>query len=133
MKSRKSISSIRSRAKPCNSRGDQHKIEIELDTRSLEDAGVNEASPVTRGLQGISLKSALNLILGELDLDYVVDNEVLLITTKEEAESPDRMTTKVYPVADLVLPIQSLPISIGGVWWFRWWWIWRRILIGPSA
>ena len=58
------------------------------------------------------------MMLKELDLDYVVDDEVLLITTPEEASSEDRMMTKVYPVGDLVLPIQSgagaNPFSLGG-------------------
>jgi hypothetical protein len=48
-----------------------------------------------------------------LQLKYVIHNEVLLITTPEKAESDDYMTTKVYPVADLVLPIQST--GMGGM------------------
>ena len=39
------------------------------------------------------------------DLTYIVDNEVLLITTEDEADK--RLQVKVYPVADLVLPIDS--------------------------
>jgi hypothetical protein len=42
-------------------------------------------------------------MLGELDLTYVIRNEVLMITTKTEAEN--MLSTKVYPVADLVVPI----------------------------
>jgi len=44
-------------------------------------------------------------MLGEMDLTYVIRNEVLMITTKTEAEN--MLSTKVYPVADLVVPIQS--------------------------
>ena len=47
-------------------------------------------------------------MLDELQLKYVVHNEVLLITTPAKAESDEYMTTKVYPVADLVLPIQNI-------------------------
>ena len=54
------------------------------------------------------LRSALNLLLvDDLQLRYVVHNEVLLITSPAKAESDEYMTTKVYPVADLVLPIKD--------------------------
>ena len=46
-------------------------------------------------------------MLDELQLKYVVHNEVLLITSPAKAESDEYMTTKVYPVADLVLPIKE--------------------------
>ena len=44
-------------------------------------------------------------MLKELDLTYVIRDEVLKITTPEEAEN--ELLTKVYPVADLVMPIMS--------------------------
>ena len=37
-----------------------------------------------------------------MELKYVVHNDVLLITTPERAESDEFLTTKVYPVADLI-------------------------------
>ena len=84
---------------------DYHDIEIQLDTRALEDVGITSQSPVTKTLKGISLKSALRLLLRDLSLTYVIEDEVLLITTPEEAEN--RLSTKVYPVADLVIPVQT--------------------------
>ena len=84
---------------------DQHDINIEIDTKALDDIGVGTDSPITRNLKGISLRSALRLMLKDLGLTYVVKDEVLLITTPEEAES--KLVTKVYPVGDLVIPIQS--------------------------
>ena len=95
---------------------DLHGIEIQIDHRALEDIGIGSDTPITRNLKGITLRSALRLMLKEMDLTYVVRDEVLLITTPEEAES--ELTTKVYPVADLVLPISSgagaNPFSLGG-------------------
>ena len=82
---------------------DRHKIEIQIDTKALEDAGVGADTPVTVDLKGISLRSALRLMLKKLSLTYLIKDEVLLITTPEEADN--QLTTKVYPVADLVLPI----------------------------
>ena len=86
---------------------DLHHIEIQLDSAALKEAGVDESTPVTKNLKGISLRSALKLLLDELQLKYVIHNEVLLITSPAKAESDEYMTTKVYPVADLVLPIKT--------------------------
>ncbi len=82
---------------------DLHDIEIQIDQKALDDVGIGTDTPVTRNLKGIRLRSALRLMLRELDLTYVIRDEVLLITTPEEVEN--LLTTKVYPVADLVLPI----------------------------
>jgi hypothetical protein len=43
----------------------------------------------------------LKLLLDELKLDYSIRDEVLLVTTKVEAE--DMLTVRVYPVFDLVV------------------------------
>ena len=88
-----------------------HDIEIQIDQGALEDVGIGSDTPITRNLKGISLRSALRLMLRDLDLTYVIQDEVLLITTPEEAET--QLATKVYPVADLVLPIQT-PAFQGG-------------------
>ncbi|MBX9791917.1 MAG: hypothetical protein K2Y37_23590 [Pirellulales bacterium] len=91
---------------------DLHKIQIELDVAALDEAGAAPDTPITRNLSGISLRSALRLILSEHDLTYIIDNEVLMITTTEEAQN--KLVTKVYPVADLVVPIQSM-MGMGGM------------------
>ena len=82
---------------------ERHGIEIQLDTRALTDAGLGSDTPVTRNIKGISLRSALRLMLGEMDLTYVIRNEVLMITSKTEAEN--MLTNRVYPVADIVIPV----------------------------
>ncbi len=79
---------------------DHHRIEIQIDTRALADVGIGTDTPVTKNLKGVSLRSALRLMLRELGLTHTIQDEVLLITTFEEADT--RMTTVVYPVADLV-------------------------------
>jgi hypothetical protein len=92
---------------------DYHKIEIQLDKKELESMSVGDDTPVTKNLKGISLRSALKLMLDELGLKYVVHNEVLLLTSPTKAESEEFLTTKVYPVADLVIPIQQAGFSGG--------------------
>jgi hypothetical protein len=76
-------------------------FEIQLDTKALNDAGIAPDTPVTKRLNGISLRSALDLLLHDLQLTWIIDHEVLLITTPEEAEN--RLTTKVLDVSDLVV------------------------------
>jgi hypothetical protein len=90
---------------------DYHQIEIQLDRRALDQVGIDSGTPITKNLRGISLRSALRLMLRELDLTYLIKDEVLLVTTPEQAET--ELTVKVYPVADLVLPIR-LPEFAGG-------------------
>ncbi len=68
---------------------------------ALDDVGLSTDTPITKSLSGLSLKSCLRLILRELNLTYVVRDEVLLITTPEEAER--EQVTRLYPVSDLVL------------------------------
>ena len=93
---------------------DLHGIEIQIDNKALEDAATGTDTPVTRNLRGISLRSALRLMLGPLDLAYVIKDEVLLITTKEKADA--ELVTKVYPVADLVLsPFARTPRMMSGM------------------
>ncbi|MEZ6119038.1 MAG: sigma-70 family RNA polymerase sigma factor [Pirellulaceae bacterium] len=65
-----------------------HEIEIFLDKRELEAIGVTSDTPVTCELDGIRLKSALQLMLSELDLGYEVRHDVLVITSKEKARPP---------------------------------------------
>ncbi|HUS38000.1 MAG TPA: VWA domain-containing protein [Pirellulales bacterium] len=85
---------------------DLHNIEVQLAAKALEEIGVGSDTPVTVRVKGISLRSGLRLMLDVIDpeLTYTISNEVLMLTTREAAES--NLVTKVYPVADLVLPIQ---------------------------
>lgn len=82
---------------------ERHKIEIQIERRELETLGVSLETQVTKKLKGISLRSALNLILDDLGLNYVVRNEVLLITSPTRAESEEFLAVRVYDVADLVV------------------------------
>lgn len=64
----------------------RHDIEIQLDTRALDDAAIPRETPITRNIKGVTLRSALNLLLDDLDLTYAVQNGVLMITTEAEAQ-----------------------------------------------
>ena len=83
---------------------DYHHIEIQLDAANMKQAGIDlDNTQVTRNLKGISLRSALRHLLSQFtdaDLTYVIRDEVLLITTRDKAES--FLVTTIYDVADLV-------------------------------
>ncbi|MGA2257887.1 MAG: hypothetical protein ABSG53_24755 [Thermoguttaceae bacterium] len=79
---------------------DLHHIEILIDSAALKEAGVDESTQITQNLKGISLRSALRLLLAQIskgEVTYAIHDEVLLITTKAKSAM-----TKVYDVADLV-------------------------------
>jgi HAAS domain-containing protein len=85
-----------------------YKINVVLAKSTLADAAISEDTPVTSSLSGISLRSALRLVLGELKLAYVIENEVLTITTPEDAEG--HLFTRVYDVREL-LALETPPGS----------------------
>src|SRR4029079_14123547 len=74
--------------------------------QGLNAEGVTTDTPVTLNLtQPISMKSALNLMLSPLGLSYVIQNEVLRITSEQTRDS--NTYAKAYYVADLVMPIPN--------------------------
>lgn len=85
--------------------GAQGRIQIWLDKKALEEGGISTDTPVTRSICSVSLRTAFRLVLGDLDLTYVVRDEVLRITSKTEAENMP--VTKVYPVFDLIASVPS--------------------------
>ena len=80
---------------------DHHDIPIQIDVRALEDVGIGIDAPITRSLKGVSLRSALRLMLRDLELTYLIRDEVLMITTPEAAEHSYQQV-RIYPVSDLV-------------------------------
>ena len=78
---------------------DDYNIPIQMDSIALEDIGVGPDEPVNFHVKDISLQSALRLILRRLGLTYVIQDEVLLITTPEAEEA--ELVLCVYDVRDL--------------------------------
>jgi len=79
---------------------EQYGIPIQLNVQALEEAGLSVDEPVTVNLRNISLRSALRLMLDRLELTTVIRDEVLMITTPEDAAA--RLITCVYDVRNLV-------------------------------
>ena len=84
---------------------DFHDMQIQIDEPALKDIGLDTDESVSKTLHGISLRSALNLVLRDLGLDWTIANEVLLITSPEVARTT--MVTRVYDVGDLILARDS--------------------------
>ncbi|MCC9602843.1 general secretion pathway protein GspD [Stieleria sp. JC731] len=85
-------------------------IPMVLNRRALAAVNVQEDTVVSLELSNqIELKSALNLILQDLDLAYEINNEVLQITSAQAKRA--NVVTRVYKVADLVTPIPNFVSS----------------------
>lgn len=74
--------------------GDAHEIPIVIDSRALEEIGLDADIGVNANLKNISLRSFLRLMLRDLDMTYVVKDEVMQITTTEAAE--DNLAVEMY-------------------------------------
>ncbi|WP_437230002.1 vWA domain-containing protein [Planctomicrobium sp. SH661] len=93
---------------------EQHGIPIRLDMKALEDESLTGEEEISLVLSGIKLKSALKLMLenvGGVSLTYIIEDEIMKITSQAAAD--EKMQTRVYPVADLVIPVA--PLGGGGM------------------
>lgn len=77
-----------------------HAIPIVLLAKKLEEAGISPDHAVTKNLKGIRLRTALELMLDDLELAYVEKDGLLLITTPEDADST--LLIQVYNCQDLL-------------------------------
>lgn len=80
---------------------DKHRIPIIFDNEALKSAAFDPtANPVGMPIKDLSLRSALNLILGQYNLTYLIKDEVLQITTTDKANTI--LNISIYDVRDLV-------------------------------
>ena len=85
-------------------------VPVVIDQRALSAVRVTSDTPVTLQLPtSIKLKSALNLILNNMELTYVIENDVLSITSMEAKRT--KVYPKTYRVTDLVTPIPNFTSS----------------------
>jgi len=80
-------------------------INVIIDRAALEEAGINLDRPLTEKLESVSLKSALNILLRQLHLTYVIKDEVLQITTEKHARG--KLAQRTFPVADIIIPVDN--------------------------
>jgi len=85
---------------------DMANVPMFIDPQGLALEAVTTDQPVSIALsKEISLKSALNLILDPLRLSYIIDDDVLKITSEGARNS--HVYPETYNVADLVIPIPN--------------------------
>ncbi|QEG01267.1 hypothetical protein Mal15_53430 [Stieleria maiorica] len=72
----------------------QHDIPIVIDHRALEEIGLDANAGTSIALTNVSLRSALRLMLRDLELTYLIKDEVMQITTVEAAE--DNLIVEMY-------------------------------------
>jgi hypothetical protein len=77
-----------------------YSIPIQLDQAELQEVGVNGDQGVTITVGKVSLRSGLRLMLKTLQLTYIIQNEVLIITTPDAAQK--NLKACVYNVSPIV-------------------------------
>lgn len=92
---------------------DLHQFSIIVDVAALQGEGVDSSSPVNLELSGITLRSAMRIMLRPLQLTYVIEDEVMKITT--EAKANESLATRVYPVPDLATDGEELESIVDAI------------------
>ncbi len=77
-----------------------HGIPVWLDKSSLTDEGVALDQPITLKLSGVRLDSVLNLLLQPVQLEWVIQDEVLKITTHVWCEKHPEV--QAHEIQDLI-------------------------------
>ena len=75
-------------------------VPIARDTTVLAAAGITPDTPISFSESNISARMALDSMLAAHDLSWIVQRDLLIITTADVAKS--YVVIRVYPVADLV-------------------------------
>jgi hypothetical protein len=82
-------------------------VPVVFDLADLREAGVNLDVPVTVNVEGVPLKSALDVVLDQVHLTYRVEPKAVVIVTKPREGG--RVTMRTYPVGDLLDAIDRNP------------------------
>jgi type II secretory pathway component GspD/PulD (secretin) len=80
-------------------------VNFNLDRRALKDGNIDPTQPITVKLDGVSLKSALNIITQQAGLKFIGQDEAIRITTPKGLSG--QLVTKSIPVGDLVVPVPN--------------------------
>ena len=79
---------------------EQTGVTFYLSIKKLDEAGVPPDAVLTKNFRNIRLSTGLELILSDLELTYTVRDDVVVITTPEDAES--QLEVRVYDCRDLL-------------------------------
>jgi hypothetical protein len=91
------------------------KLEIIEDTTAMQLAQVSYDTPVTLNFnRPVALQTVLRSFLGGLNLNYVIKDETLQITSAERAK--ELMVTRSYYIGDLI----AVPLPVNNFPYFAW-------------
>ena len=83
-------------------------LPISIDTNAIAAEGINLSTPISEKLTPVATRHILTIILEKAGLSYVVENDVVKVTTTKKAKG--RLFTKVFSVADLVTPVPNFAL-----------------------
>lgn len=75
------------------------KVDFWIDKAKIQDEGIALDAQVMLKLKGRRLESVLNLVLRPFQMDFVIEDDVLKITTASSVG--EKLFTRTYPVGDL--------------------------------
>ena len=85
-------------------------LNITTDTAALaEDPTALTKTLVNESLKDLSLRNVLTVLLSKANLKFVVENDVITITTEKRARG--KLVTKVFSVMELVTPIPDYALA----------------------
>ncbi|QDS98447.1 sigma-70 family RNA polymerase sigma factor [Adhaeretor mobilis] len=91
--------------------GEEYDIQIVFDMQALEALAINPETEITIRLSSLPLKSALKLLLREVeDLTYIVRDDVLVITSKDEANA--HLETRIYNTGEFKIDVEALSTTL---------------------
>ena len=82
-----------------------------IDIRALEEIGLADDQPCGLRISNVRMRSLLRLLLHEMDLTYLIKDEVLHITTIEAAEQ--NLVNRIYFLEATGFPIGDFESVIG--------------------
>lgn len=82
---------------------------IFLDKAALDEAQVKYDAPVTISVRGVSVRTLLRKILSDLNLSYVVKDEVIQVTSAEKAK--EMLVVRSYYIGDIILGAGGNPVQ----------------------
>jgi general secretion pathway protein D len=81
-------------------------VNVIFDQRALEAEGIPVDKPTTLSITNpISLESAMNIVLKNLNLTFVIEDEVIKVTNKDGQR--EEMIDRVLYIGDLVTPVNN--------------------------
>lgn len=85
-------------------------INISIDDASLQDEVISlDKVLVSESVEDLSVRNILTLLLDKARLRYVIENDVVRVTTEKKAQG--RLYTKVFNVMELVTPIPDFALA----------------------